>query len=578
MARCDWVGGVLGRREKPPFIPPEGPIPLGSKIRALRQSAGLRLIALAGMIQRDSSYLSKVELNVVDPTPDMVEKIARALRVSDDVLRQASRAEVEGWRAGARTDRDGVALPPLSLAGDVARRSPPAVKSALSDTGGVLDQLLEEARAQRKQLDAITQQLRMVTWRLAELAGKLSPPAGLPQEEGSTSESVGRFLAAQRALRRPPDLHAALKRAIKIIEQVQDPSLSPDTICIAFFGRELFDRAPDLRQNWERALRAALDCGWNIVHLMRFGEGHSRGMVFPILHLVGARGRYEPAIVSREVESPDNFVIVPGLGALALALRGLEGIAEAIVYAAEEPAVAKLDDRFSQLRQHSTPLLTIHDPFSAAFRAALAQIESYPSNRYLLMDGLSEVTIPDEVSVVRAMSIEDPASQVIARAVCQYRKQRQHRFRSQIRAYHFRDICSMAAITRLARDGEFPRDDALTHLGAGVVEGKHRAACIQAVIDLLTDEGNKYELGLLDDLSDIGAPMFYLLKENHAVVVESWSLDAQERPVQVGLDIQSPEMAEEFRRHFTTLWEGQDIRTDKGTVIAWLRNQISLIP
>jgi transcriptional regulator with XRE-family HTH domain len=59
---------------------------LGSELRTLRLRAGLSGAALAGMVGRSQSWVSRIEHNRTVPALDDLERIAKACNASDDEL------------------------------------------------------------------------------------------------------------------------------------------------------------------------------------------------------------------------------------------------------------------------------------------------------------------------------------------------------------------------------------------------------------------------------------------------------------------------------------------------------------
>lgn len=88
----------MGRREKPPTIPQEGDVPFGTKIRAKRWQQGVFLEDFARMVgDYTPSHITQVENNKRNPSPELITKMAQALRTSAKELIEASNDEVRRW-------------------------------------------------------------------------------------------------------------------------------------------------------------------------------------------------------------------------------------------------------------------------------------------------------------------------------------------------------------------------------------------------------------------------------------------------------------------------------------------------
>jgi len=120
----DWcVRSSEVAKEKPVEITPERDLPIGSRIRLLRQAMGLHLSALAREVDYDRGYLSHVEQNQANPSNELVERIAQQLGLSADALRRDPIGEEIKLRTLERVKPESVASPALSIKSPLKRRT-----------------------------------------------------------------------------------------------------------------------------------------------------------------------------------------------------------------------------------------------------------------------------------------------------------------------------------------------------------------------------------------------------------------------------------------------------------------------
>lgn len=99
----------MGDRERTPILPPEGEVPLGTRIRARRWFTGIWLTDMAARVGGYTpAHISQIETGNVRPSPELLKAICRELRISEQELRAAPRGAVQAWiEQGAHGTRKG---------------------------------------------------------------------------------------------------------------------------------------------------------------------------------------------------------------------------------------------------------------------------------------------------------------------------------------------------------------------------------------------------------------------------------------------------------------------------------------
>lgn len=90
------------------MIPASGDIPIGSRIRAFRWHQGRELADLAAAVgDYEPSHLSHIESGRANASDELLEKVAQALGITIDKLRNTPREQVAAWAAaGAPSERN----------------------------------------------------------------------------------------------------------------------------------------------------------------------------------------------------------------------------------------------------------------------------------------------------------------------------------------------------------------------------------------------------------------------------------------------------------------------------------------
>ncbi len=77
----------------------------GARLRKIRESAGLKQVQLARSLDVDSKHLSRLERGKVNPSFEIIFKIARALRVSPALFFELEDSELDPRVAKSKLQR-----------------------------------------------------------------------------------------------------------------------------------------------------------------------------------------------------------------------------------------------------------------------------------------------------------------------------------------------------------------------------------------------------------------------------------------------------------------------------------------
>jgi hypothetical protein len=394
-------------------------------------------------------------------------------------------------------------------------------------------------------------------------------------------------------LHRPPvdKIRAIIRGAIKTIDAA--PYLliprSREIFITSQAETDLFDLVPALRQEWWRALQDAIARGWTIVHLIRQTNDSERmlALVEDVIQLLDSSpGNYVPCFLPQL--APDiaarEFVIVPGVGMLEMYSSEAQGYVDVAEHYVPGERFGHLLGLVTSWRDQSSSLITSYPALSVAFTQAIARVDGHEGERGLVMNGLSDLTVPFSLHEARADLLKrqgDLEKAEKAREILAWRKTRATAFEQQVVTWHFRDICPMRAINRYVQSGEYSPDDVFRALGCDALDGEQRKVHLEHVIWRLREFPN-YELGLVDirgiDLSIY--QKFWLVKTGYSVLLEGRSSNLSDPTAEQDLEITEPRVVEAFARFFSEhLWDRLPPQhRSKQWVIEWLTRQMAEIP
>ncbi len=363
-------------------------------------------------------------------------------------------------------------------------------------------------------------------------------------------------------------------------------------VLLGLFGdTPLMEHAPELRLLISAGLRGAVEAGWNVSHLWRYGDDGRRrsiDLVSDLMQYLGFQGQYEPLVLQAEAGlsfSPSDFVVVPDVGALLLVSSSREAQPDGAILLTDPAAIGLLARHFDLLQSRARSLLTLFPPSrleSRRFDDALTQADEMDGDRFVAKDGLSTTLISPEVwrnRMERAVAGLPPSeggfyrqrlSQILSNLA---RRRAALDLQLSTGRWRFLEMCPRSTILRLVRDGTMPKDDWLAGtLGAPPLTLEERRDVLNGVLQRL--DCPSYELALLGRSEEYLARSYWIVKAGHAVFLESWK-PATEGQEAVNLGITEPTMVRAFHAYFLALWDGLNRQDwEKRGVRQWLSRQV----
>ncbi|HEX6819574.1 MAG TPA: hypothetical protein VF120_14455 [Ktedonobacterales bacterium] len=382
---------------------------------------------------------------------------------------------------------------------------------------------------------------------------------------------------------------AAMQFVLRLIEQAPGPRESSidsaeNTIVVTSLEHGEWndvDRGEYL-QRWVQVVRAAVQRGWHICHVVRLDQRSPRSLAFAqlVLQLVGA-GRFTMLYVHAPelAVAPRELAIIPGVAAVVLlATQNTHAVDSALVL--EQPdQIEVMQAFFTQMKARARPLVQTWPPKEwADFDTLRLQEQERFGGHVLVKDGLSLITEPPSWSspgsswARRTGHSGDALDTLIANRV-----HRIHSFESHVEHSQYRDICPMKAIERLVREGEYHADDAGKERLPTPVE--ERIEHLERVIGLLRTRDN-YQLALVDDNEDAHIPIlpnrFWEVAGNMRLFTSVPLADQEGQRIHTGVMIAESTIVGAVQGYFDGLWEGIGLRHRERTfVISWLEDQLA---
>lgn len=433
-------------------------------------------------------------------------------------------------------------------------------------------------------LKALAQELQALRSRMERMEEVLSQVGQGPYSGDWEDERDERIRA----------LEQAIQRAIAFLTGAAHmPGPHQEPIIITFFGTgDVFQHVPWLRPRWVAALRAALNAGWNIVHLHNGKPGPARAkqIVENLVKLLGAPGNYDPAYVapSQTLPPPCEYILVPECGVLKLIVPQADETASCEILS-DGRECDQLFERLETLRRRSQNLLLRTPPSAVGFSSSLADADYQEGDRCLIMDGISEVHVPFSIYVARAKVIEQKAQAASDFSTLnrlpqlnKIRWRREEAFEAELRRFHVRDICTKQALLRLVQDGIFSPTDRLRE--SGVLTKPQRADVLDRLAQRLEAKPHRYQLAVLEDetVARVYPQMrrlFWMVKEGHIVLMEMLHDVQDHGSVEVDISISDADLVAAFYDYFEmTLWKRIPTREkSRGRVAKWLRQQAIML-
>lgn len=214
---------------------------------------------------------------------------------------------------------------------------------------------------------------------------------------------------------------------------------------------------------------------------------------------------------------------------------------------------------------------------SPALLDAILRLEKAEGERCLVDRGLDSTLIPDKVQSARIRSIVERGDEVdfYTRFLIRWREQRRKLFRDHASKWKVRHIYSTRVFHRLVQDGIYASNDWLTSRGAAPLTDPQKVTILREVIGALRD--TRFEIGLLEDKPPNQLDTIWLLKPDHAVILEIPTASG-ENVVYLNQEITEPETIKAFEARFEQLWNKiPEERRSEAAVITFLEEQISRV-
>lgn len=295
---------------------------------------------------------------------------------------------------------------------------------------------------------------------------------------------------------------AVFETAIALIEAAPTPPAPGQReIQMTYQGHRTLDRFGDHMNWWLSALRAALQNGYDISHLVTIdgSEARSERMVEHVLRLTGTVGSYRPRFFWRygSLRYPYEMVIVPEVGAMICLGTGHDGQVDSALLLEDPREVELLRAHFGALATETKPLTNAHSRPEDKFRYlnTLLQMEEREGEAFLAAGGLCSHTAPyswfregsNWVRRMPAWGAPDPSWMI------ELQKRRSDAFFRNVATYRHCTICPKSAIVRLAVEGKGGH-----HAPYTIVAREDRLSQLENVIALLRTF-DRYELALLNE-------------------------------------------------------------------------------
>jgi len=384
---------------------------------------------------------------------------------------------------------------------------------------------------------------------------------------------------------------AVLDAAIEVIERASDPAtlgLGAAASTILITSQEdtaSDDQDAEYGARWQHALRGAMARGWWVRHLWRLNRNVQRSvaLVRAMLDLLGS-GRYTPRSFTRyePLTPPYDLLIVPGVAALYILAAENPRTLDAAILTRQPEHIALLAAHYRQLERQTRSLPRAFPLEEAAgFDDVLAESEERFRGRDFVKYGFSLVTEP--AAWYRSGSPWADRPDIDLAALIAHRQRRLEAFAANVRTHPYRDICPMRAVWRLAREGISLPGHRPTHpLLPKIAPPAARREHLENVIRVLRAHDN-YQLALADpseeEIARISPRTMWEVTGNARALVNTRTLDTNDRVTEMDLMIDEPTIVAAFHHHFEQTWDRiAPQHKEKTHVIAWLSRQIELIP
>jgi len=272
-------------------------------------------------------------------------------------------------------------------------------------------------------------------------------------------------------------------------------------------------------------------------------------------------GDYSIRYVLPDAHLPrSHLLVVPTRGALELVAEQAGAEPEALVYAPDDLEVVR--EHFKRLNEVTRALLWQYPSMSAEYNDALRLIDEQAGNRYLVLDGLAENTVPREIFLQRAQALQRKRPELarLIEGLIRNHDARASALERMLGTHDFYMVCPTSAIERLVRSGEYAKDDWLALLGGEPETVEQRKLHLRHVAALVTGF-ERFHLALADpppsaELFNIYWAVKYA-DDARSLMLEKWVGDARGRVdtlVELDIEVRHPDVVDAFLAYFQEIW------------------------
>ena len=347
------------------------------------------------------------------------------------------------------------------------------------------------------------------------------------------------------------------------------------------------------KSSWIESLSNAMNRGWNIIHLLEYFSDHNMRMSLArnIHMLQGYSGKYMPLYIGRGVNRtvnhirwnipPYNIMVSSGKSAFIMFATNRHNAVDSVIKFDSGAIVDEIKKHCSRVRERSEIIVDAHQIGGESFDAEQLRASAYFTNRSVIMDGISEVIIPNAIfeQLLDEIITNNYTDNIDVDRIKAYSSARRRDFIEQITSAGnrliFKDIYPKNAINRLVYDGIISLDSPIYRYGGRRLSPNERRECILNMLRLLGEHEN-YQIGLLDDNEQDIARNFFLVKSQKAVFIEG-RINRNEY-VGDAVRIIDELTVDSFELYFDHIWNSlQRHNKEKAKVMEFIRSKLEEI-
>ncbi len=385
-----------------------------------------------------------------------------------------------------------------------------------------------------------------------------------------------------------PQVAGVLAEMIDLLEGLPDATGLAEidrTIILTWQSRDMVELPNELQSRWLPTMESVLRRGWRILYLCRVDENVDRTVrLVKVMQTLLGTGNYFPRYFASYgvLAPPYDLLIIPGYAAAVMFATHTMNAVDAGVIIQPGAHAQMLLEHAHQLASQTTPLVAAHFMPDTDTLAAetLTEAESRTGGRYLVKDGLSTITQPEEWFHGRVMPrIPGALPSEDWQATVEHHKRRIAAFKRYVERYDYYDICTMRAIESLVSHGVYADDDPTLRIQHS------KTVCLEHLRNVarLLNTYPRYHLALVSERqANVPGPngvttgTMWEVTGDDSVFIGTRIPDKTARLVQANLHITEPTVAQGFRVHFRQLWkEIPSIYREKEAVIRFLEGKIA---